>query len=1156
MVINGGHTVIISRNLGRPQGRTCHLRAAPLLVCALLIAFAAPVAGATPSCVQALGQPAVSGESLKVVGTEPVVVTLSVLSRHTYLVEVIERDNDALVEILDAQGRVAMESDHPERRTGTRRAIVTAAGPSLPVRVIGKEHAGVQGTAEVRAFDLDLSPAPVACTAVFRALAHADVHYAAAERMARGGLALQSADVRAAFTRAADEYVSVERALPEPEDHALRGEVALAIAALDYLNLQDWKQAADWAQTAAALLGTDDPYRRARAETLRATAWMEIGSPELIERARKALQNLSEFHLARGERYDAGLEITNIGLTYYFEGRYAQCVAASVTAARIFGSIHEAQRRAQAWQNKALCLWGLGHLSEALRWFEQASREIGPDAIPGLYLGLTNNTALVNYALGHFDESLSLFDRALGVAEQVHSPRYEAQSLYGIGVTYYAIGDKERARQYLERALTIRTVSLDSRGRMATLRALANVDAEQGRVTQALTLDEESLRLAIAPSATARIRIQMAVHTALAGRLEEARSLLTNVIAGPRTDPLICAEARLQRATVLRELGRITQARADLAVARPRLHASGNVTEQFAADLELARELQVAGKTRAALTALDEALTHADAVRRQTANPELRMQLGTPLRAAQELKVELLRARYETAVAGGQIAAAVAIATAAFVTADTSRAHALADLAAQEFPAAVRSALEVEIGRRAQLYRELAARRFTLEAKLDRAGSDDPQVRHLMEEIAELERKADAVNTVIVRRAQATAAERMRGERLDIPNLPPDTALASYWLGAESAYVWVVTTGSVQWTRLTSPQLIEAAAARFRGSLTRLVDIPIEQRLQAAQALYQMVIQPVEQRLAPARLWVIVPDRALNYVPFAALRAADTGPGSGTFVAVQHDIAVTPAAWLMTQERRGAAPVEPRKLLLIDDPVYQPDDPRLRALNNAAGSQPPPWIAISNAPYHALQRLPFTAEEARRIVAVFSATKVDELSGLQATRERVLSLDWSQYRYIHIAAHAIVDTQVPQLSALILGGYDARGQAVEEAVRVSDLSLQTLRADVAILSACDTAVGPQVASEDTVGLESTLLARGARAVVASLWPVADETSARLMTDFYRHLVQESMSAPAALGAAMRTVMARERSADPALWATFQVSVTALSATEQAAVPPY
>ena len=1103
--------------------------------------------------MQALGQPAVSSEPLKVLGIEPTVATLPVLARHTYLVEVTERDNDALVEVLDAQGHVAAESDHPERRTGTRRAVVTAAGASLAVRLTGKEHAGVQGTASVRAFDLDSSAAPPGCIAVLRLLAHADADYAAAERPARGGSGSQSPDARAALTRTAEEYVSAARALPEAEDRSLRGQAELAVAALDYINLQEWAQAADWAQTAAASLGRDDPYRRARAESLRAMAWMEIGSPGLIQRARATLQNLSQFHLRRGERYDAGLQITNISLTYLFEGRYADCVTASMSAARLFGSIHETQRRAQAWQNQALCLWGLGQLSDALRWFEQARREIGPDALPSLYLGLTNNTALINYALGHFDEALSLFDRALAVAELVHSPRDEAQSLYGIGVTYYAIGDRDRARQFLERALALRTVSLDARGRMATLRALANVDAEQGRVAQALALDEEALRLAIAPSAISRIRIQIAMHTARAGNLEQARALLTGVIADPKTDPLIFAEARLQRAVVYRELGLPSQARADLAAARPRLHANGDVSEEFEADLELARVLRSIGEPQGALKALDEALSHADALRQQTANPELRMQLGTPLRAAHELKVELLRARYETALVGGHHAEAVAIAVAAFVTADTSRAHALADFAAQQFPAAVRRALAGELARRAQLYRELAARRFALEARLDRAGSEDPQVRHLTEDIAELEREADAVNTVIVRRAQAAGAkERSRDERAELPKLPPEAALASYWLGSEAAYVWVIASGSIQWTRLTSPDLIEDAATRFHGSLTRLVDMPTERRLQDGRALYKMVIQPVEQLLGGARLWVIVPDRALAYVPFAALRSADTG--SNTFVAMQHDIAVTPAAWLMTQDREPAAAEGPRRLLLIDDPVYQADDPRLRALRKPAPTALPPGLAISNAPYRDLQRLPFTAEEARRILAVFSAANVDELAGLQATREHLLSLDWSQYRYIHIAAHAIVDTKVPQLSALVLGAYDARGEAVEEAVRVSDLALQTLKADVAVLSACDTAVGPQIASEDAVGLESTLLARGARAVVASLWPVADETSARLMTDFYRHLVQDSMTAPAALGAAMRVVMARERSADPALWATFQVSVTALARPESAAAP--
>src|SRR5258708_30724724 len=154
-------------------------------------------------------------------------------------------------------------------------------------------------------------------------------------------------------------------------------------------------------------------------------------------------------------------------------------------------------------------------------------------------------------------------------------------------------------------------------------------------------------------------------------------------------------------------------------------------------------------------------------------------------------------------------------------------------------------------------------------------------------------------------------------------------------------------------------------------------------------------------------------------------------------------------------------------------------------------------------------------------------------------------MDWSQYRYIHIATDGTVDAQVPQLSAVILGSYDARGNAVDGAVRVSDLALQTLTAEVAVFSACDTALGQEVPSEGLVGISSTLLARGARAVVASLWPVSDEIGARLMTEFYRHLLHDSARAPAALGAAMRSVLSRDPAVDPALWAAYQAYVAAL-----------
>ncbi len=1074
------------------------------------------------------------------------------MPNHTYLIQVDERDNDALVEVLDSRSQVIARADHPERRTGTRRVVVMAPElPPLLVRVTGKQHAGAAGAATVQVFDLARLRERTDCLAILKTLAEADADYAAGEEISRGRSPSSTHSAREAFLRSAQAYAAAEQALGAPADQPLRGQTALALAGVEYFDLQDWAQAVDWAQTASRTLASDDPYRRARADAVLAAAWIEIGSAaganqnERLARARHLLQRLLQFHLQRGERYDAGLQLTNIGLTYLNEGRYLDCVESSAAASRLFGSIHETQRRALAWQNRALCLWGLGQLPEALRWFSRALADIGPEPYATIYLAVMTNTALAEYALGHLDESLRLYDRALAFSVKVQSARDEAYCLYGIGVNYYALGDRQRAREFLERSLAIRTVALDGRGRMASLRALATIDADQGRVEQALAFDREALGLAIAPSAIARIKIQQAAHTAAAGRPAEAKALLDEVLsASAKVSPLIRGEALLQRAMLLRSMGRPQEALADLAAARPRLHTFGSVAEEFEGELELARALRQLEQPQAALVAVDRALEQSDAVRLQTANPELRAQLQTPLRPAYDLKLELLRERYEQALASGREGEAKALAAVAFATADASRANSFADVAAQDYSPEVRRALASELRRREGLYRELSARRFTLDARLERSGPDDPGVRHLVADIAELRREVDTVNTVIAHHTTTDGAPGRTGrEGTRVPSLAADMALVSYWLGSESAYVWVVSPGEIHWARLSSPGVIAEQAAAFHRSLTRLVDMPVERRLQDAHSLYTAIIRPLEPWLSQVRNWVVIPDGALDYIPFAALEMRGTQPRS--FVAMQHDVAVTPAAWMLDRSRSRTPLHEPRKILLVADPVYQADDPRLAGIRNAQAAQ----TSVHDAPDPSrrdYQRLRFTGEEAAGISAQFPPADVDELIGLNATRERLLALDWSQYRFIHIATHGIVDAQVPELSALILGSYDARGEVADRAVRVADVSLRTLTAEVAVLSACETALGTEVRGEGLVGLSSMMLARGARAVVASLWPVPDEVGAQLMTEFYRHMLHDSMAPQAALGAAMRSMAVRERSSDPALWAAFQVSVAALA----------
>jgi CHAT domain-containing protein/tetratricopeptide (TPR) repeat protein len=1163
------HKTDIGAGLGARRLRDLHRRrararlAAALAICAASSAWAAPAfaRAGNASCTQALGAPVVSLNPVRTLGTQPATVDLALTAGHTYLVEVAERDNDALVAVLGRRGEVLAESDHPERRTGTRRAVVTVSQAGIiTVRVTGKEQANAAGTATVRVFDLARLDEQPKCLAVMKTLAAADADYAAGQAISRG-LTSSAGSAHGLFLSAAESYSAADQALVAPTDELLRGQTQLALAGVEYLGLQDWALAASWAQQAAATLAIADPYRHARAETLLAESWIEIGrraplhpglqsgavvSGDLLTRARTMLQTQSHFHLQRGEKYDAAFDFSNIALTYLYQAKFQQCVVASTVSSRLFAAIRDTSWRALAWQNTALCYWGLGRIPDARQLLERAMRDIGPQPYPAHYLLVINNTALADYALGDFDESLRLFDRALSFARLTQSHRDEGQTLYGIGIDYYALGDSTLAREFLTRSLAIRTVALDRRGRMATLRALATVDADDGRLEEAMANEREALALAIAPASVERIKIQLAVDTAAEGHLDEAKAQLDAVLANAEmTDPAIRAEGLLQRGVLLRKMGRGRDALADLAEARPRLHRLGNSTEEFAVNLELARTWRLAGHPREALAAVNDALQKADAVRLQSASPEFRMRLQAPLRAAYDLKIELLRARYEDALTTGQEQEANELAAAAFATADASRARSLADVAAQEYSPAVRRDLAPEFRRRESLYEELAGRQFILESHFDHAGSADARTRHLMDDIAEIERQLDTLNTLIASRAgvgvEHQSANRGTGS---LPSLPPDTALIAYWLGAESAYAWVVLPHAIHWTRLSSSREISNLAIDLHRALSRFVDSrEVEVRLQDSRMLSEQVLAPIDSQFRNVTQWVFIPDGALDYVPFAALRAS--ADGADAFVVAQHDIAVTPAAWMLDTQNDHALP-RPPTLLLVADPVYQAGDPRLASLRSSVRVIPTSERRRSDSVRRDYQRLPFTAEEATAVAAEFPNGSVDELIGLDATRARLLSLDWSKYRFIHIATHGIVNAQVPELSALMLGSYDARGDLVDDsAVRMADLSLRELRAQVVVFSACDTALGKEVPSEGLVGISSTVLARGAKAVVASLWPVSDEIGASLMTELYRHMLRDSMSVPAALGAAMRSALSRNGSADPALWAAFQASVVAL-----------
>jgi CHAT domain-containing protein len=94
----------------------------------------------------------------------------------------------------------------------------------------------------------------------------------------------------------------------------------------------------------------------------------------------------------------------------------------------------------------------------------------------------------------------------------------------------------------------------------------------------------------------------------------------------------------------------------------------------------------------------------------------------------------------------------------------------------------------------------------------------------------------------------------------------------------------------------------------------------------------------------------------------------------------------------------------------------------------------------------------------------------------------------------------------------------APGDSKEDGLlRTGEIAALPLGGKLAVLSACRTNAGTVLRGEGVMSLARAFFQGGAQAVVASLWPLRDEATARFFDRFYRHL-SRGLSLSAALKA--------------------------------------
>jgi len=1134
-----------------------------VLVLATLAALASDAA--VPARVLEAGSTAVA----ELAGGESVAFAVGLSADGSWTIAVDQLGIDVVVEVEDASGRRVLVVDRPLDRDGGEHALLTPeAAQRYRLTLRSNVAAAPAGRVRVRVETLDRST--VEGDARWRA---ESAETEAAEAYARGGAA--------ARRRALAAY---RQALPHWQVAGNARRAALAVYSIAVLHrlLGEPAPALDMAQRAERRFAElAEPRWQASALNEIGLAQVSLGEPAA---ARSAFEAALALLADAPDPFRRAIARSNVCLTALHLGELRQGIDCYRRAAPLYRAAGDPQSEAMAATNSGRAYDILGEPDRSLESYQRAleiQRANGDASGEALTL---NNLAVLHAAQGDLQRALTLYGLAADVYETLGLKTRLALALSNAGSCYWSLGERSRARALFDRSLELQRQAGDRRGEAHTLTQLGHLHEEEGAPDLARAAFEQALALRREIGdrrGEGRSLRDLGRHRLQGGNATAALDLLRPALAIARE-----VEDREGEAAVWLRIGEARTRQGELEGAAEALakalgiyRSTGGTAGEASVRTALARLERRRGHLHEAHDQVAAALDLIESLRARIALLELRATYLARRREAYELEIGLLMDLHRAEPGHGYDALALA-------ASERARARSLLDLLGESGAGLSDAGLSDDATERHGLGRELLRQRQRLLHRLDaaerarrelaarphRPGEMAARENALEALLAELDRLDAALRTShpafasLVRPPVLGAGEIQRlldpdGKTENRPQQRPETVFLVYSLGAERSFLWWVEAHTIAAYELPPAEVIETAARRVYANLSTLDPMTARDEARNAADLGRMILAPVADRLAAQRL-AVVADGALHLVPFAAL-PDPASSGASEPLLQRHQIVSLPSASSLAVQRRllsGRAPA-PRAALVIADPVFGTDDPRLGdALATAPAPATVPTAATAELNRSTPQpggdgfgRLAASQREARSIAALGAqreaaaaaagqATVGDVVvaTGFAANRAAVLGDALAPYRVVHFATHGLIDDRTPRLSGLVLSQIDRRGRPIDGFLRLHDVYGLSLDADLVVLSACRTGTGREIRGEGLVGLTRAFQYAGARRVLASLWRVQDLATAELMQRFYRALWIDGLEAPAALRAAQLSLSAERRWRDPYYWAGFSL----------------
>ena len=814
-----------------------------------------------------------------------------------------------------------------------------------------------------------------------------------------------------------------------------------------------------------------------------------------------------------------------------------QAIAEYRQAAALWRELHDSKGEAKALEQIGVLSLRMGNLQPALENLSAALPMFRAAGNRRDELECLNDIGLVHSRLGDQRLAIDLESQALRLAEEIGDRGEQAVAHNNLGLSQHEMGDEARAIEEFEKAAPLDREVGNVAAEGAAWSNLGAIHYTQGDLQQSLEAFERALALrreAKDRRGEANTTGKIAVLRHALGEDEEALAKFQTAIEILREagDHLEESTATMNMGNVYMAQGRYAQA-VDCFDRAMRLQETWGKSKDWANQLSFkAVALTRMGKREEARKALGEALEAQRSMENRRGEAETLARL-----AALQLAEGKPEEGAESAAEGARLAESIGE--------KRTRAEALYQLArcrqaaghGGEALASIEEALRLsESIREGVPDYDLKASFFSrvrdqYDLKLDlEMQSGDTGAAF---ETAEASRARSLLEMIRNRLPEGAAGESEKAPLAELQKeLDPQTVALEYSLGHEASYVFVVTESQIRAIALEGRAAIEAAARRLYGKWSAGQDSPAD-----SAELSRLVLGPVRGELGGKRV-VVVPDGALAYIPFDALYVA-----AGRRLIEENEVSEVASLSSLKLVRDGARDRRPAPKLaaVFADPVFGPKDPRVRGGGRLpAEGVPNAELArsASDAGLTSLDRLASTRREAVAMAALAPAGQLWEALDFDANADAVKDAKLADYRIVHFATHGLMNSRDPHLSGLVFSLVDRQGRPRNGFLRADEVAALKLRADLVVLSACETALGKELRGEGLLGLARGFMYAGAPRVIASLWRVADASTAELMAGFYQGLLRDGVPASQALRLAKLRLLRNPLRASPYYWAGF------------------